>query len=60
MDFKKIRLSLLDFNTGQIPGLPPNPREWADLELKRLAKSMKNTPELAIVQRLNRASHEKE
>ena len=46
MDFKKIRLSLLDFNTGQIPGLPPNPREWTDLELKRLAKSMKNTPEL--------------
>lgn len=46
MDFKKIHLGLLDFNTGQIPGLPPNPREWTDLELKRLAKSMKNTPEL--------------
>ena len=46
MDFKKIHLGLLYFNTGQIPGLPPNPREWTDLELKRLAKSMKNTPEL--------------
>ena len=46
MDFKKIHLGLLDFNTGQIPGLPPNPREWTDLELKRLAKSMKGTPEL--------------
>ena len=46
MDFKKIHLTRLDFNTGQIPGLPPNPREWTDLELKRLAKSMKNTPEL--------------
>ena len=46
MDFRKIELTELDFNTGQIPGLPPNPREWTDLELKRLAKSMKNTPEL--------------
>lgn len=46
MDFKKIHLTRLDFNTGQIPGLPPNPREWTDLELKRLAKSMKGTPEL--------------
>ena len=46
MEFKKIHLTRLDFNTGQIPGLPPNPREWTDLELKRLAKSMKNTPEL--------------
>ena len=46
MDFKKIHLTRLDFNTGQIPGLPSNPREWTDLELKRLAKSMKNTPEL--------------
>ena len=46
MEFKKIHLTRLDFNTGQIPGLPPNPREWTDLELKRLAKSMKGTPEL--------------
>ena len=47
MDFKKIHLSHLDFNTGQIPGLPSNPREWTDQELKRLAKSLKETPELA-------------
>ena len=46
MEFRKIALTDLDFNTGQITGLPPNPREWTDLELKRLAKSMKNTPEL--------------
>ena len=46
MEFKKIHLTRLDFNTGQIPGLPPNPREWTDLEIKRLAKSMKGTPEL--------------
>ncbi len=46
IEFKRIPLDLLDFNTGQIPGLPPNPREWTDLEIKRLAKSMKGTPEL--------------
>ena len=44
--FERLHIGRLDFNTGQIPGLPPNPREWTDLELKRLAKSMKNTPEL--------------
>ena len=47
IDFKRIPLSLLDFNTGQISGLPANPREWTDHELKRLAKSLKETPELA-------------
>ena len=46
MDFKKLPLTELDFNTGQIQGLPPNPREWTDAEIKRLAKSMKGTPEL--------------
>ena len=46
MEFKKIHLTRLDFNTGQIPGLPPNPRGWTDGEIKRLAKSMKGTPEL--------------
>ena len=47
IDFRRVGLDLLDFNTGQIQGLPPNPREWTDLEIKRLAKSMKGTPELA-------------
>ena len=45
--FERIHISRLDPNTGQIPGLPANPREWTDTELKRLAKSMKETPELA-------------
>ena len=44
--FERLNIGRLDFNTGQIPGLPPNPREWTDLEIKRLAKSMKGTPEL--------------
>ena len=47
LDFKRIPLSLLDANTGQIPGLPVNPRQWTDAEVRRLAKSMKDTPELA-------------
>lgn len=46
MDFKKLHLSLLDPNTGQIPGLPANPRAWTEQEKKRLAESMKGTPEL--------------
>lgn len=46
INFERISLDQLDFNTGQIPGLPPNPREWTDSEIKRLAKSMKGTPEL--------------
>ena len=46
IEFRRIPLDQLDFNTGQIPGLPPNPREWTDSEIKRLAKSMKGTPEL--------------
>lgn len=58
IEFNKIPLGALDFNVGQIPGLPPNPRGWTDAEIKKLAKSMKATPELAIIQRLNEAHYE--
>ena len=47
IDFRKIALPDLAPNTGQIPGLPANPRGWTDSDIKRLAKSMKGTPELA-------------
>ena len=47
IDFRRIGLSELEPNTGQIPGLPANPREWTDREVRKLAKSMKATPELA-------------
>ena len=47
IDFRRIELSQLEPNTGQIPGLPANPRAWTDREVRRLAKSMKATPELA-------------
>ncbi len=46
LDFKRIPLSLLDANTGQIPGVPRNPRKWSRRELANLALSMEDTPEL--------------
>lgn len=48
IEFNKIPLGALDFNVGQIPGLPPNPRGWTDAEIKKLA----------IIQRLNEAHYE--
>lgn len=43
-----IRIKLKDIapNTGQIPGLPANPRQWTRAEIDRIAKSLKETPEL--------------
>ena len=47
MKFGHITLDLLEPNSGQIPGLPANPRQWTQTEIDRLARSMKATPELA-------------
>lgn len=33
-------------NTGQVPGLPANPRSWTKGDVERIAKSLKDTPEL--------------
>lgn len=33
-------------NTGQIEGLPSNPRQWTQTDIDRLAKSLEETPEL--------------
>lgn len=45
---EKIRLPLkdIDLNEGQIEGLPANPRNWTKDELKSLALSLTETPEL--------------
>ena len=45
---EKIRLPLkdIDLNEGQIDGLPANPRNWTKDELKSLALSLTETPEL--------------
>lgn len=46
METIKISINLLKPNTGQIEGLPANPRTWTDKEIDRLAKSLQETPEL--------------
>lgn len=58
IEFKRIKLDLLDTNVGQIPGLPANPRQWSDAEVRRLAKSMKKTPQLAEARGCIVAPHE--
>lgn len=42
----KFKLSRLVMNTGQIPGLPKNPRQWTATDVDRLARSIQDTPEL--------------
>lgn len=48
MEYKveQIKLSRLALNTGQIDGLPANPRQWTRDDIERIAKSLKETPEL--------------
>ena len=48
MNFERARLPLgvFETNTGQVEGLPANPRKWSKKEVERLAKSIKETPEL--------------
>lgn len=46
MEIIRIKASLCDANTGQIDGLPANPRQWTSAEVDALATSIKETPEL--------------
>jgi hypothetical protein len=46
MEFKKLPVSKLTMNTGQIEGVPANPRQWTQADLDRLAASIEETPEL--------------
>ena len=46
IEFRSIDIDQLDPNTGQIPGVPRNPRKWTRRELENLALSMEDTPEL--------------
>ena len=41
-----IKIKDLEQNTGQIPGLPANPRQWTREDVDRLAASIEETPEL--------------
>ena len=46
MEIVKMPLADLEMNIGQIPGLPMNPRQWTRSDIDRLARSIKETPEL--------------
>lgn len=46
MEVRRINIGQLTGNAGQIEGLPANPRQWTQTEIDRLAKSLKETPEL--------------
>lgn len=46
MEMKRIRLSELELNKGQIEGLPSNPRQWTQTQLDQIARSIEETPEL--------------
>ena len=46
MEIKRIRLTDLELNRGQVAGLPSNPRQWGKGELDDLVKTIKQTPEL--------------
>lgn len=43
---QKIKLGKLKQNTGQLDGIPKNPRQWTQLDVEKLAKSIEQTPEL--------------
>lgn len=46
METKRIKLTDLVLNEGQVAGLPTNPRQWTKTELDKLKKSLQETPEL--------------
>lgn len=48
MNYKvqRIPLEKLSINTGQIEGLPANPRQWTREDINTIAASLKETPEL--------------
>lgn len=46
MKITNIEISKLEPNLGQIKGLPTNPRTWTENDVKSLARSLAETPEL--------------
>ena len=46
MQSQRLKIKDLEPNVGQIPGLPTNPRQWTKAEVDRIARSLKETPEL--------------
>ena len=58
MEIVKLKLSALEPNTGQIPGLPINPRQWTKSYVDSLARSLSETPELFEARPLLVVPHE--
>ena len=46
MEITKLKLTQLEQNKGQIEGLPSNPRTWTQSEINKIARSLRETPEL--------------
>ena len=46
LKIQTIPMADLEMNIGQIPEIPMNPRQWARSEVDKLAKSLRETPEL--------------
>lgn len=46
--FGIIPVAKIEYNKGQIEGLPANPRQWSQDELDRLKASIQETPELTL------------
>ena len=43
---QRIAIDLIEMNTGQIAGLPSNPRQWTKAQFDKLKASIEETPEL--------------
>lgn len=43
---KEIEVSLLEYNKGQLPGLPKNPRFFRDYRYAQMKKSLEESPEM--------------
>lgn len=46
VEYRTVDISRLEMNTGQVEGLPSNPRQWTREDLDSLKKSLRETPEL--------------
>lgn len=46
MQIVKLKTADLAPNTGQVPGLPTNPRQWTSTDIDKIAASLRETPEL--------------
>lgn len=51
-EIKTIDVSLLDYNTGQLKGLPKNPRFFRDYRYEAMKKSIQDSPEMLELREL--------